>query len=68
MFQNAEDAERFYKVLPKRLGKFGLKLHADKSSVIKSGLIFAKEAERNGERLKTYKFLGFSVPQAHCQG
>lgn len=60
VFQNEEDAERFYKVLPKRLEKFGLKLHADKSSVIKSGLGHAKEAERNGERLKTYKFLGFT--------
>lgn len=60
VFQHVEDAERFYKVLPKRLEKFGLKLHADKSSIIKSGLSFAKEAERSGERLKTYKFLGFT--------
>jgi RNA-directed DNA polymerase len=60
VFQNAEDAERFYKVLPKRLEKFGLKLHVEKSSVIKSGSIHAKEAEKNGERLKTYKFIGFT--------
>jgi len=60
VFQNEEDAKRFYKVLPKRLEKFGLKLHVNKSSVMKSGLGYAKEAERNGERLKTYKFLGFT--------
>jgi RNA-directed DNA polymerase len=60
VFQKVEDAERFYKVLPKRLEKFGLRLHAEKSSVIKSGSIHAKEAEKNGERLKTYKFIGFT--------
>jgi RNA-directed DNA polymerase len=60
VFQNAEEAERFYKVLPKRLEKFGLKLHVEKSSIIKSGSVHAKEAERNGERLKIYKFIGFT--------
>lgn len=60
VFQNEGDANRFYQVLPKRLEKFGLKLHVDKSSAIKSGSFHAKEAERNGERLKTYKFLGFT--------
>ena len=60
VFQYEEDAKRFYKVLPKRLDKFGLKLHADKSSVIKSGAAHAREAKTNGERLKTYKFLGFT--------
>ena len=34
VFQMKEDAERFYKVLPKRLEKYGLKLHEDKSSMI----------------------------------
>jgi RNA-directed DNA polymerase len=60
VFQNVEDAERFYKVLPKRLDKFGLRLHVEKSSVIKSGSSHAKEAEKKGERLKTYKFVGFT--------
>jgi RNA-directed DNA polymerase len=60
VFQNTDDAERFYKVLPKRLEKFGLKLHVEKSSIIKSGSLHAKEAERNGERLETYKFIGFT--------
>jgi RNA-directed DNA polymerase len=58
-FQFKEDAEKFYKVLPKRLEKFGLKLCMEKSSMIQSGSKAAKEAELKGERLPTYKFLGF---------
>ena len=59
IFQRSEDAERFYKVLPKRLEKYGLQLHADKSSLLKSGSREAADAEKRGERLQTYKFLGF---------
>lgn len=59
VFQKSEDAERFYKVLPKRLEKYGLKLHEDKSSLLKSGSKEAAAAEKRGERLPTYKFLGF---------
>lgn len=59
VFQKSEDAERFYKVLPKRLEKYGLKLHEDKSSLLKSGSKEAEGAENRGERLPTYKFLGF---------
>lgn len=60
VFQYAKDAEKFYKVLPKRLEKFGLKMHKEKSNMIKSGSLHAKDAEQNGERLQTYKFLGFT--------
>jgi group II intron reverse transcriptase/maturase len=59
VFQMSEDAERFYKVLPKRLEKYGLKLHEEKSSLLKSGRKEAEEAARRGEHLGTYKFLGF---------
>lgn len=59
VFQKGEDAEKFYKVLPKRLEKYGLKLHEDKSSLIKSGSQEAQAAEERGARLPTYKFLGF---------
>ena len=59
VFQFKEDAEKFYKVLPKRLEKYGLKLHEDKSSMIQSGSKAAKAADKRGERLPTYKFLGF---------
>jgi group II intron reverse transcriptase/maturase len=60
VFQKKEDAEKFYRTLPKRLEKYGLKLHEDKSSMIRTGSIAAKEAEERGERLSTYKFLGFT--------
>jgi RNA-directed DNA polymerase len=59
LFQKSEEADRFYKVLPKRLEKYGLQLHTDKSSLLRSGSWCAKEAEERGERLQTYKFLGF---------
>jgi RNA-directed DNA polymerase len=60
VFQRKDDAEKFYRALPKRLEKFGLKLHEDKSSMIRSGAIAAMEADLKGERLPTYKFLGFT--------
>lgn len=60
VFQRSEDAEKFYKVLPKRLEKYGLRLHEDKSSLLKSGKKEAEAAEKRGERLPTYKFLGFT--------
>jgi len=60
VFQVKDDAERFYKVLPKRLEKYGLTLHEAKSSMIRSGSKAAAEAARKGERLPTYKFLGFT--------
>jgi RNA-directed DNA polymerase len=59
VFQCKEEADRFYKVLPKRLEKFGLKLHEGKSSLIRSGKYAAEEASKRGERIPTYKFLGF---------
>jgi hypothetical protein len=60
IFQYQDDATRFYEVLPKRLEKFGLKLHEGKSSNIPSGSMAAKTAHDLGERIPTYKFLGFT--------
>jgi RNA-directed DNA polymerase len=60
IFQHQHDATRFYHVLPKRLEKFGLKLHEGKSSHIPSGSKAAKAAHEKGARLPTYKFLGFT--------
>lgn len=59
IFQNKQDAERFYQVLPKRLNKFGLELHLDKSQLIDFGAKAAGRAAKNGMRLTVYKFLGF---------
>ncbi len=59
IFQYKSDAERFFAVLPKRLKKFGLELHLDKSQLIDSGTKAAERVNANGERLAIYKFLGF---------
>lgn len=60
VFQYKKDAERFYQVLPKRLGKYGLSLHQEKSQLLSSGHTAAVQANKKGKRLKTYKFLGFT--------
>jgi len=60
VFEHQEEAERFYKVLPKRLKKYGLELNEAKSRILPSGSKVAKEAHKRGERLPTYKFLGFT--------
>lgn len=59
IFQFRKDADRFNEVLPKRLEKYGLNLHQEKSSLIDTGSRVADEASKRGERLPTYKFLGF---------
>lgn len=59
-FEVQREAERFYKVLPKRLEKFGLKLHADKSQIIPAGRVTALRANQSGKRLPTFNFLGFT--------
>jgi RNA-directed DNA polymerase len=59
IFQYKQDAERFFEVLPKRLKKYGLELHLDKSQLIESGSRAAMRANRNETCLSTYTFLGF---------
>jgi len=59
VFQHKEEAERFYRVLPKRLKRYGLTMHEDKSQIIASGGWAANRAHRRGQKLTTYKFLGF---------
>jgi len=58
-FENKEDAERVFKVLPKRFAKYGLQLHPDKTKLIS----FSKPPNGNdngtGKR-STFNFLGFT--------
>jgi RNA-directed DNA polymerase len=61
VFQYKAQAERFYRVLPKRLNKYGLQLQESKSRVMSSGGKVAEKADSIGKRLPTYKFLGFTV-------
>ena len=58
IFQRKTDAEKFYRVLPKRLEKYGLTLHVEKSNIIDSGHTAAERAHKAGKRLPTYKFSG----------
>lgn len=60
VFQEQLQAKRFYEVLPKRLGKYGLELHEGKSSIIPCGRKAAEAAHKRGGRIPSYKFLGFT--------
>ena len=59
-FQHMNDAKRFYEVLPKRLDKFGLTLHDEKSQLIATGHTVAQKMAKQGKRLTTFNFLGFT--------
>lgn len=52
-FENEEDAKRVSKVLPKRMQKYGLTIHPEKSQLIKF------VPEENG-KTPTFDFLGFT--------
>ncbi|MGB8000497.1 MAG: reverse transcriptase domain-containing protein, partial [Anaerobacillus sp.] len=55
-----KEANRFYQVLEKRLGKYGLEMHMDKSQVLPAGHVAALRAHQSGSRLPTFNFLGFT--------
>jgi RNA-directed DNA polymerase len=55
-FTNREDAERVMRVLPKRLGKYGLTLHPEKTRLIK---LDEKDIKGHHQK-KTFDFLGFT--------
>lgn len=59
-FEFQQEANRFYSVLPKRLGQFGLELHEDKSQLLAAGHVAAMRANQRGERLPTFNFQGFT--------
>ena len=52
-FQDVEEAERFFRVLPKRLAKYGLELSAEKSRMVRFSRF---QLGKNSER---FDFLGF---------
>jgi group II intron reverse transcriptase/maturase len=60
VFRTKKAAERFAKVLPKRLEKYGLELNEAKSGVITTGQTAALQAATAGDKLPTFKFLGFT--------
>ena len=53
LFDNKQDAERVMKVLPKRLGKYGLTLHPEKTKLV-------EVTGRDRDTPITFDFLGFT--------
>jgi len=58
-FENKEDAERVFKVLPKRFARFGLKLHPDKTKLIGFSRP-PKGCDKKTTKCGTFNFLGFT--------
>ncbi|BCR05054.1 group II intron reverse transcriptase/maturase [Desulfuromonas versatilis] len=59
--QYPSDAKRFHDELRKRLGKFGLELHDDKTRLIEFGRFAVQNRKNRGEgKPETFDFLGFT--------
>jgi group II intron reverse transcriptase/maturase len=64
-FQYRDDAERMQRAVAERLGRFGLKLHPDKTRLIEFGRFARDHRRRRGQgKPQTFDFLGFT----HCCG
>jgi RNA-directed DNA polymerase len=60
-FQNKSDAERFWKELAERFGKFRLELHPEKTRLLEFGPSAAENRKRLGQgKPETFNFLGFT--------
>ena len=60
-FQYQEDAQRFLEALWKRLAKFSLELHPEKTRLIEFGRFAAERREKRGAgKPETFNFLGFT--------
>lgn len=66
-FQYKDDAEKFYRTLPKRFGKFGLALAEEKTRIVEFGRFAAEHCKKRHERNpklpkkpETFDFLGFT--------
>ena len=59
-FQHRRDAERFLEALRERLGRFGLRLHSDKTRLLEFGRYAAQNRQERGQgKPETFHFLGF---------
>ncbi|MDP9920990.1 group II intron reverse transcriptase/maturase [Variovorax boronicumulans] len=64
-FQYRDDAERFQREVSDRLGRFGLRLHPEKTRLIEFGRFAGEDRRRRGQgKPQTFDFLGFT----HCCG
>jgi hypothetical protein len=60
VFEEEEIARKFYDVLPKRLSKYHLSINEAKSQIIKSGKYHAENLAKQGKKIESYNFLGFT--------
>ena len=59
-FQHKRDAERFYELLKRRTGRFGLRLEEEKSRLLEFGRFAQVNAQKRGKKAETFDFLGFT--------
>ena len=60
-FQYRDDAERFYELLKKRMGNFGLEMEEEKTRLIEFGRFAEQDRRKRGEgKPETFTFLGFT--------
>lgn len=60
-FESRAEAERFLNEFRKRLAKFGLELHPEKTRLIQFGRFAAQDRKRRGQgKPETFTFLGFA--------
>jgi len=59
-FQSGSEAKAFGEKLEQRLGKFGLKIAEGKSRIIEFGRYVWGKAQREGKKVATFDFLGFT--------
>jgi RNA-directed DNA polymerase len=59
-FEKPYEAEQFFRALPKRLNKYGLEIHLDKSQLIPAGHKATIRAKEEGKRIPTFNFLGMT--------
>lgn len=60
-FEYKSEAERYYKEMQERLGKFGLEIETSKSRFLEFGRYAKERRKRRGEgKPETFDFLGFT--------
>ena len=59
-FQYKEDAEKFYELLKRRMGNFGLSLEEEKSRLLEFGRFASDNCAKRGTKPQTFDFLGFT--------
>ena len=60
IFDSKVDAERVFRVLNKRLNKFGLEMHEAKSALLPFGRVTASMMAETKQKMPAFMFLGFT--------